>query len=352
MTTQSTRVNCMRATSSALIAAVLISSVPAIAAPKTDILIFLNGDRLTGEIKSLERGRLRFNTDATGTISIEWDDVESLQSNQNIQVETEDGVRHFGHLSKASDEGQLVVETGAGPVSLAVAHVVLMAPIEENRRERIDGDITAGFNFAKASEVQQLQFGLDVDYRTETRIFGLRADAVITDSEDNESSQRENLGLNYTRLRPNRWLTGAVIRLDRNDELDLDLRTSVGIGGGRILRQSNSTTLQLTGGVQLSRENVSGNESDEETVEAFGSLNWDWFRYDTPELDLSTNLQVIPNLTDTGRVRAEFDIKLKWEIVEDLFWQLTFYDSFDSDPIVVDAEKNDYGVTTSLGWEF
>ncbi|MGI9272291.1 MAG: DUF481 domain-containing protein [Woeseiaceae bacterium] len=342
----------MRATISAVMVALLMSPFAARSAPKTDVLIFLNGDRLTGEVKSLERGKLRFNTDATGTISIEWDDIASLESSQNIQVETENGERHLGHLVKASNKATLVVETGAGPIILEAARVVLMAPIEDNKRDRIDGDVTAGYNFAKASEVQQLQFGLDIDYRTETRIFGLRADAVTSDSEDNASSQRQSLELNYTRLHPNLWLTGGVVRFDRNDELDLDLRTSVGVGGGRILRQSNSSKLQLTGGVQFSRENVSGIVSDEDTIEAFGALNWDWFRYDTPELDLSTNLQVIPNLTDTGRVRAELDIKLRWEIIEDLFWQLTLYDSYDSDPVVVDAEKNDYGITTSLGWEF
>jgi len=93
-------------------------------------------------------------------------------------------------------------------------------------------------------------------------------------------------------------------------------------------------------------------DSDEDTVEAFATLTWDWFRYDTPELDWSTSLQLIPNLTDTGRIRGEFDISFKWEIIEDLFWQLSLYDSYDSDPIVVDAEKNDYGINTSLGWEF
>ena len=342
----------MRNTTVALLATCLTYASLSVAAPKTDVLVFLNGDRLTGEIKSLERGRLRFNTDATGTISIEWDDVASLQSNQNIQVETEEGVRYLGKLSAADDGAQLLLQTGNGPVILSAAEVVLMAPIEERKRDRIDGDITAGFNFAKASEVQQFQLGLDVDYRTETRIFGLRADSVISDSEDNESSQRQSLNVDYTRLRANHWLTGAVLRLDRNDELGLDLRTSLGVGGGRILRQTNSQALQLTGGVQFSRENVSGAESDEDTFEAFASLTWDWFRYDTPELDLSTNLQIIPNLTDTGRVRAELDIKLKWEIVDDLFWQLSLYDSFDSDPITADAEKNDYGVNTSLGWEF
>ena len=342
----------MTRTTAAVTAALLAISLPVIAAPKTDTLIFVNGDHLTGEVKSLERGRLRFNTDATGTISIEWDDVASLESKQNIQVETEEGVRYLGHLSATSDENQIVVETVSGPVGLDIERVVLMAPIEERGIDRLDGDITAGYNFAKASSVKQFQLGLDMDFRTETRIFGLKADAVTSDSEDSEASQRESLDLNYTRLRPNRWLTGAVLRLDRNDELGLDLRTSVGAGGGRILRQTNSTTLQLTGGLQLSRENVSGAVSDEDTLEAFGALNWDWFRYDTPELDLSTDLQIIPNLTDSGRVRAELDISLKWEIVEDLFWQLSFYDSYDSDPVIVDAEKNDYGVNTSLGWEF
>ena len=142
------------------------------------------------------------------------------------------------------------------------------------------------------------------------------------------------------------------MNLDRNDELGIDLRTSVGAGGSRILRQTNSTNLALEGGLMVSRENVSGGVSNEDTVEAFGTMSWDWFRYDSPELDLSTSVQVIPNLSEGGRVRGEFDIKLKWEMIEDLFWELSFYDSYDSDPVVVGAEKNDYGITTSLGYDF
>ena len=81
-------------------------------------------------------------------------------------------------------------------------------------------------------------------------------------------------------------------------------------------------------------------------------VSWDWFRFDTPELDLSTTFEVIPNLTDTGRVRGELDIELKWEMIEDLFWQLSYYNSYDSDPATAGAEKNDYGVVTSLGYKF
>lgn len=339
--------------STALSCVLLLTISPAVyAAPKTDVITFKNGDRLTGEVKSLERGRLRFNTDATGTISIEWDDIAFLESDQNIQVETEEGVRYLGHISRAGNESQTVVETRSGPVELDSIGVVLMSPIEEKGVSRLDGDVTAGYNFAKSNEVQQLHFGLDMAYRTETRIFGLDADATTSDSADSESSQRQSLDLNYTRLLQNRWLLGGAILLDRNDELGIDLRTSIAFGGGRILQQSNSINLAIQGGLQLSRENTSGGGSSEDTVEAFGSLKWDWFRYDSPELDLSTELKLIPNLTESGRVRGEFDISLKWEMIEDLFWQLSFYDSYDSDPVVLGAEKNDYGVNTSLGYDF
>ena len=66
-------------------------SLPTLAAPKTDIIVFNNGDKLTGEIKSMKRGRLNFNTDATGTISIEWAEIRHIESLQNIQVETNTG---------------------------------------------------------------------------------------------------------------------------------------------------------------------------------------------------------------------------------------------------------------------
>jgi len=330
----------------------LAIAFPVNAAPKTDIVVFTNGDRLTGEVKSLERGRLRFKTDATDTISIEWDDVAYLSSDQNIQIETTDGARYLGSIRRAESEFTTIIETQSGPVELGSSSVVLMTPIEERGVSRIDGDVTAGYSFAKASEIKQLHFGLDMNYRTETRIISLQADATTSDSADNESSQRESVDLTYRRLFPNRWLAGAVVSLNRNDELGLDLRTSVGAGGGRILKQSNSANLSLEGGLLFSRENVAGGVPSEETWEAYTSLAWGWFRYDTPELDLTTQLQIIPNLTDSGRVRGEFDISLRWEFIEDIFWELSFYDSYDSDPVIVGAEKNDYGVNTSLGWDF
>ena len=319
---------------------------------QTDIVIFDNGDRLTGEVQSLEKGLLRFKTDATGTISIEWDYVTYVSSEQNVQVETQEGLRYLGHLLRSEEESTVTVETDGGSVALDAARVVTMAPIEETAVGRLDGEVLAGYNFAKADGVKQLNLGLELNYRTELRIFGVDVDATTSDSGGSEASQRLNLNLDYRRLWPERWLTSALVRLTRNDELGIDLRTSIGAGGGRILRQSNSSNVMLEGGLLLSRENISSGLESEDTLELFSALTWDWFRYDFPELDLSSSLTVIPNLTNAGRVRGDFEIAFSWEFIDDFAWRLSFYESYDSDPQDTTAEKTDYGINTSLAWDF
>ena len=335
-------------------AAILLLAVlmPPGAHADNDVVVFNNGDRLTGEVKSLARGKLNFKTDATDTISIEWDNVAFLSSEQNIQVETHQGRRYLGRLKLSPALKKISVDVDGVPVEIAANDVVTLTPIEEKGINRLDGDVTAGYNFSQASEVEQFQFGLDMQFRTETLIFDFSVDNSLSDSADNEASQRSAIVLDYRRLRSNHWFTSAMIGANRNDELGIDMRTSLGAGIGKILSRTNYNSTNIESGLMVSKENLASEESDQDTLEAYVGLSWDWFRYDSPELDLSTSLQVIPNLTDWGRVRAELDISLKWEMIDDLFWQISLYDSYDSDPAVADAEQNDYGIVTSIGYSF
>ena len=227
-----------------------------------------------------------------------------------------------------------------------------MTPIKETVTGRFDGQLLVGYNFTKASEVKQLNFGLDVDYRTELRILSLDLDAVTSDTGETESSQRNNINFTYRRLRANRWVSSGLVRLNRNDELGIDLRTSIGGGVGRIIRQSNSTNLLLEGGVTVNRENVAGGLSGETSWELYSSVGWDWFRYDLPELDLSADWKLFPSLTTSGRLRSEMDVTFRWEFIDDFFWSLSYYNSYDSKPNDPDAAKTDYGINTSVGWDF
>ena len=45
---------------------------------KTDVIILKNGDRVTGEIRKLERGKLRLSTDHMSDILIEWEGIKHI----------------------------------------------------------------------------------------------------------------------------------------------------------------------------------------------------------------------------------------------------------------------------------
>jgi hypothetical protein len=325
---------------------------PALSAPKTDIVIFKNGDKLTGEIKSLERGRLNLSTDAIGTIAIEWDKVHGVVSNQTIQVETGSGVRYFGVLTFSEETPGLIVSTASGSEKLEMDRVIVMAPIEGTGIDALDIDLSFGYNFAKAGQTSTGTFGIDMHYRSLKRIESLSASTNVTDSDTQDSSKRANLLLQHTRLWKDRWYNGGNVALERNDELGLDQRTSIGANGGRYLIQSNSMLLAVEGGLQVARERLVDEEQDKNSVEALLTVKWDWFLFQNPELDWSTTMQIIPSLTESGRWRGEFDTALKWEIVNDLKWNISIYSSFDNKPTDAAASTSDYGVNTGLTYEF
>jgi len=62
----------MRLITGAYVAALIAISMPAIAADKTDILVFVNGDRLTGEVKSLERRVIKTFRSRQQRVSATW----------------------------------------------------------------------------------------------------------------------------------------------------------------------------------------------------------------------------------------------------------------------------------------
>jgi hypothetical protein len=39
-------------------------------------------------------------------------------------------------------------------------------------------------------------------------------------------------------------------------------------------------------------------------------------------------------------------------MIKDLFWDLNYYNTYDSDPPSGSTSTTDYGVVTSLGWSF
>jgi hypothetical protein len=88
--------------------AAALSPFPA-AAAKTDVIVMKNGDRLTGEVRKLERGYLTYKTDDMGTLSVEWDKVARVTARTEFEVDDLQGGIYFGTLQPGPEDGQLTV---------------------------------------------------------------------------------------------------------------------------------------------------------------------------------------------------------------------------------------------------
>jgi len=228
-----------------------------------------------------------------------------------------------------------------------------MSPIEGRLIDRIAMSLDLGYNVAKANGVRQTTFGYDVSYRAEERLITANFDASRSSNNDSPTSIRSNSGFSYRRFVSDRqWDPIGFGAVERNDELGLDRRLTVGGGMSRWISDTNSRRVSFTGGVVATRENETGATESDQSMEAVTAIQLDWFRYDDPELDVAMRFSVYERLSDTRRTRGNLDLDVRWELINDFFWGFSIYYSFNSEPTGVEASSKDYGIVTSIGWSF
>jgi hypothetical protein len=334
----------------ALIAIVL--SGTGMARDKTDVILMNNGDRLTGEIKKLEHGKLVVKTESMGQVNIEWDDIANIESDFEFQFERTDGTRVTGTILESDAENEMILAARGETISFAHENIVRISQIEDQFWDRLKGSLSFGYSFTKASNVAQGNFGFHASHRTEIRSFSLDGSTIVTSDQADDATHRSNLNFNMTRFRKNRWFNSYLVGFESNDELGLNLRSSVGAGIGRYLVQTNTSELALLGGAMGTTESLTGDVSSENNIEALLGLEYSRYIFDDPTVDLNIRLAVYPSITDAGRTRSQFDVNLRWEMIKDLFWDLDYYNTYDSDPPSGSLSTNDYGIVSSLGWSF
>ena len=95
--------------------------------------------------------------------------------------------------------------------------------------------------------------------------------------------------------------------------------------------------------------NTESGFSHNSNVEGLAGLNYSAFEFDSTELEAT--LLVFPSLSDSGRVRMTFDAGVKLDLVGDLYWNASPFWHFDSRP-PANTPRNDFGLSTTVGWSF
>jgi hypothetical protein len=331
------------------IAVALSVSATTRAQGRTDVVTLANGDRITGEIVRLERGRLEFKTDDAGTLYLEWDKLSRLVTTRLVEVLTTDGRRFLGSLGPAADRSITVVTS---EVSLQMSEVTLITPIGTSFWRQLDGSIDAGFSYTKSSGVAQLNVNSDTVYRKVASRARLTASLTQTKKDDDSGrDDRAFVEMSYLRYPWQRWFILTAGRFETNESLGLTLRSQIGAAAGPRLVNSNRAQLVLGAGLSFNHEQGVDVESTQ-NVEALFTFETAFYTYDRPKTNFDISLKYYPSLSNTGRQRVQLDAGAKREFLKDLFVALNFYNTYDNRPPNPAADTNDVGIVLSIGWTY
>lgn len=321
-------------------------------AQRTDIVILQNGDRITGEIRKLDRGILKFKTDNMDTLNIEWDYVGFIESTKQFDVESVSGLHYIGPIKRSDKEGQLTVVTEKMEFTLSLKNVVRISLLEDTFWRRMKGYIETGFSFQKADQFAEFTLGGELSIRSLKWSNKIQADLYLRGAKEGKNIVRNTAIYRLERIFQNRWSGNLLSTLEQNDELNLDFRALLGLAVGRYFIQNNHMLLLISGGVAAGREKFITDDNFTTSLEALIGTSFEAFRFQTPKLDFTANLIVYPSLSDFGRIRFNFDSRLRYEILKDFYVGLNFFDHFDGDLRKKGVTTNDFGINLTISYSF
>lgn len=329
----------------------LIWALPSIA-QKNDTVYFLNGDRISGEIKSFQYGFLTYKTYGVSTVKVKYDKLATFYSNKDYEVLFKDGTRLFGKFDTSSVARNIKIIITNDTIFTPILNIVEIVPIKNRFFKRISGNADIGYSYTKSSTISQVTFSSNLKYTHRKYFATVGLNSNVTEQQDQRTNRKNDVDLiGYYRLKKN-WFGIGLVNGEQNTELGLDLRLQAGAGIGNEVIHTNTNNLLFALGIVVNQEWSADTTGTRKNIDGMMQATYRMFRFKDPSIDITSNLIAYPSFTVQERWRVNYDIKVKIEIITDLYFGLSFYYNVDTKPPSDISAKNDYSIVTSLGYTF
>jgi hypothetical protein len=290
----------------------LVSATASAQTRRTDVVTLANGDRITGEVVRLERGRLVFKTDDAGTISFEWDRIVRLEAAREFEVMTSDFRRLIGRLG--TGQGTLVITTADGTtISVPISEITMILPLGASLWAKVDGTFDSGFTYTRSSGIAQFTLNSNTVYHLPSYVFQLTGSATLTHEDDTqERDDRGAVSFSSVHYRGNQFLSGAA-RFETNESLGLELRSEIGGQAGQRFVNTNRAQLETGAGLVFTDEQAVESES-RQNVEGVLTFKFSFYAYNRPQTNVDVGVRYYPSLSQWGRQRVQIDSAVRREL--------------------------------------
>ncbi len=322
-----------------------------LAGAQNDTIVSVKGDQLVGEIKSLEKGVLILKTDYSDKdFNIEWDHIEELITDRTFLIFLADGRRINGSIRSHKGDSLLVqISTLQGSLLIDdLLDIIFLKPLEQSFLGRLDASIEIGYTYTKAHNHHQFSSRSNLGYLAD--VWGVNGsfDIIRSRQDSVAETRRTDASIGVRTIFKNSWYLSLSNNFLQSDEQKLRLRSITNLSFGHLLINSHKAYWATGAGFAYNFESYTTDETNDISLEGLISNELNMFAYE--DISLLTTLLVYPSITMKGRVRSDLKFDIKYDLPLDFFIKLGFSHNFDNQP-ATDAEKHDYIIQTTIGWE-
>jgi hypothetical protein len=328
----------------------------ATATSRKDVVIMNNGDRFTGEVKSLQNGVLYVKTDYVAeNIGVDWSQVQKIESTAVFQITLVNGKHLTGKIKRETPEkskaDEFSIVSPSGSLEVPSSNVAEFSTQKETFWRQLKGGIDAGYSYTSGNGQTTINNDANATYSTPNWVSGASLSTSYSGQSDASRTNRIDGTVTVDRFLNHNSYLGLYNDYLHSSQQDLALRATIGGGYGRYWIRTNTTTLRWLGGVVYTNETFSttSGQPNDSNVEGLLGAAYDSYRFRFGEIHLQG--VIFPGLTDAGRIRVTTNNSLRIKLVNNFYFSVGFWDNFDSRP-PVSAKNNELGVSSSIGWTF
>ena len=335
--------------------AFLLLSTPALA----DRVFLSNGDRLTGTVVLSEGKNLTLHTDYAGDLTLDWAQVKSVESDEDMHVEFKDGRTAVGRLSSGDGQLQIATKSG-GTVGLPIAEVKSLRGESAYEKARHPGmlegwksGLNLGFALTRGnSQTKNISLAFSATRQTFDDKLSAYANSVYAtnDAPGASPSTTANTaggGLRYDHDLNKKLFAFGIADFFSDALQGLNLRSVFGGGLGYHVIKHEDTTLDLLAGADYTHESYTTLSRNLIALIVGEELSHKLGKSTT----LNQRLNFYPDVNHAGDFRTTFDFGTVTKIHKWLGWQNSFSDIYVTDP-PAGKKQNDVILTTGLNVSF
>ncbi|MBC2690116.1 DUF481 domain-containing protein [Pseudomonas kielensis] len=293
-----------------------LAAISACAPALGDTVWLKNGDRLSGKIKLFDGGKLLIQTEYAGAIPIDWKQVKTLESDQELLVKQDAYTGEKAKSLQAADEGKVTLANGETPKTVELAsiqQILKPRPVVEDLVWR--GNVDVALDYQRAENDTD---DYDVDFKTSARHGKWRH---IAEGEYNREFQDEvvttdNWRAEYAldRFITDQWFWQGRLTYKRDKVEELSRQRTVGTGPGYQFWDDELGAFSL--GSLLNRTDYEYSDGGKDNFYSL-AMKWDYNRYLIGKsVEFFTNGEVGKPLSGVADFALDAELGLRYKVTD------------------------------------